>query len=129
MWRTPWVLLTSAFFHWKLAILVISQSADIDCILIHNLYFLNFFEFLKVVLINMVAILMMSTKLVILGLLKTKVFWNKGHDVIFSVYDVTSKMLSRFSNYIVEVVLWPKFGNSNIFMGEVIIISILQGFD
>ena len=77
----------------------------------------------------MVAILMMSTKLVILGLLKTKVFWNKGHDVIFSVYDVTSKMLSRFSNYIVEVVLWPKFGNSNIFMGEVIIISILQGFD
>ena len=47
----------------------------------HRLHFnalflilLTFFEFLKVVLINMVAILMMSVKLATLGLLKMKVF-------------------------------------------------------
>ena len=73
----------------------------------------------------MVAILMMSAKLATLGLLKIKVFWNKGYDVIISVHDVTNKILSRDSNYIVDVVMWPKFGNSSISMREVIITSIL----
>ena len=63
------------------------------------------------------------------GLLKITVFWNKGYDVIISVDDVTNKILSRDSNYIVDVVMWPKFGNSSISMREVIITSILQGFD
>ena len=69
----------------------------------------------------MVTILMMSAKMATLGLLKIKVFWNKGYDVIISVHDVTNKILSRDSNYIVDVVMWPKFGNSNISMREVII--------
>ena len=73
----------------------------------------------------MVTILMMSAKMATLGLLKIKVFWNKGYDVIISVHDVTNKILSRDSNYIVDVVMWPKFGNSSIFMKEVIIMSIL----
>ena len=60
-----------------------------------------------------------------LGLLKVKVFWNKGYDVIISVHDVTNKILSRDSNYIIDVVMWPKFGNSSISMREVIITSIL----
>ena len=77
----------------------------------------------------MVEFLMMSAKLATLGLLKIKVFWNKGYDVIISVHDVTNKILSRDSNYIVDVVMWPKFGNSSISMREVIIRSILQGFD
>ena len=68
---------------------------------------------------------MMSSKLATLGLLKRKVFWNKGYEVITSVYDVTNKVLSRESNYIVDVVMWPKFGNSNISRREVIITSIL----
>ena len=68
---------------------------------------------------------MMSSKLATLGLLKRKVFWNKGYDVITSVYDVTNKVLSRESNYTVDMVMWPKFGNSNISMREVIITSIL----
>ena len=59
------------------------------------------------------------------GLFETKVFWNKGYYVIFSVYDLTNKILSYESNYIVDVVMWTKFGNSNISMREVIIISIL----
>ena len=73
----------------------------------------------------MVTILMISAKKVTPGLLKVKVFWNKGYDVIISVHDVTNKILSRDSNYIVDVVMWPKFGNSSISMREVIITSSL----
>ena len=60
-----------------------------------------------------------------LGLLKIKVFWNKGHDVIIFVYDIINKNLSRESNYIVDLVMLPKFGNSSTSMREVIITSIL----
>ena len=37
------------------------------------------------------------------GVLKTKVFLNKGYDVIISADDVTNKILSRDSNDIVDV--------------------------
>ena len=50
----------------------------------------------------MVAVLMVSAKLSTLGLLKIKVFWNKGYDAIIFVHDVTDKILSREPNYIVE---------------------------
>ena len=73
----------------------------------------------------MVTILMMSAKMATPGLLKIKVFWNKGYDVIISVHDVTNKILSRDSNYIIDVVMWPKFGNCSISMRKVIITSIL----
>ena len=46
---------------------------------------------------------MMSAKMVTPGLLKITVFGNKGYDVIISVDDVTNKILSRDSNYIVDV--------------------------
>ena len=68
---------------------------------------------------------MMSAKMATLGLLKLKVFWNKGYGVIISVYDITNKILSRDSNYIVNVVMWPKFGNSSISMREVVVTLIL----
>ena len=71
----------------------------------------------------------MSAKMVTLGLLKKKVFWNKKYDVIIYFWDVTYQILSRDSNYIVDVVMWPKFGDSNIYMREVIITSTLKGFD
>ena len=67
----------------------------------------------------------MSAKLATPGLLKIMVFWNKGYDVIIPVDDVTNKVLSRGSNYIVDVFMWPKFGSSNISMREVITSSIL----
>ena len=57
------------------------------------------FESLKVVLIKMVATLMMSGKLATPGFLKIKVFSKKGCDVIISVHDVTSKILSSDSNF------------------------------
>ena len=72
-----------------------------------------------------ITILMMSTKMATLGLLKTKVYWNKGYGVIIFVHDVTNKILSSDSVYIIDVFMWPKFGNSSISMREVIIISIL----
>ena len=71
------------------------------------------------VLINMAAIFMMSANFATLA------FWTKRYQVITSVHDVTNKFLSRDSNYTVDVVMWPKFDNSSIFMREVIIISIL----
>ena len=55
------------------------------------------------------------------GLLKIKILWNKGDGVKISVYEVTNKILSRDSNHIVDVVMWPKLGNSSISMREVII--------
>ena len=39
--------------------------------------------------------------------------------------DVTNKILSPDSNYIVDLFMWPKFGNSSIFMRDVIKTSIL----
>ena len=60
---------------------------------------------------------------------KTTVFWKKGYDVIIPVYGITSKLLSSDSNYIVDVVMWSKSGNSSISMREIIITSILKKFD
>ena len=58
------------------------------------------------------------------GLLKVAIFWNKGYDVITNFDDVTNKIFSRDSNYIVDVFMWPKIGNSSISMREVIPTSI-----
>ena len=85
----------------------------------------TFLESLKIVLIKKVATFIMPAKMATPDLLKITVFWNKGYDVIIYVQDVTSKILSRDSNFSVDVVMWPKLGNSNIFMREIIIISIL----
>ena len=47
-----------------------------------------------------------------LGLLKIKLFGNKSYDVIISAHDFTNKILSRDSNYIINLVMRPTFGNS-----------------
>ena len=54
----------------------------------------------------MVKNLMMSGKMATPGFLKIKVFWNKRYYVIYYVYDVTNKILSHESNYIVDGVMW-----------------------
>ena len=89
------------------------------------LILLKFLESLKIVLINLVTILMISAKMASPCLLKIKVFWNKSYEVIASVHNVTTKILSRDLNYIVDVAMWPTFGNSSISMREVIITLIL----
>ena len=55
------------------------------------------------VLINMVTIFM-SAKMVTPGLCKIKVFLRKVYDVITFDTDVANEILSRGSNYIVNVV-------------------------
>ena len=59
------------------------------------------------------------------GFLKIMVFSDKRYDVMISVDDVTNKVLSRDSIYIVDVFMWPKFGNFSISMRKVIKTSIL----
>ena len=71
------------------------------------------------------TILMMPAKMTTLGLLRIKVLWNKGYDVIISVYGVSNQILSVESNYTVNLVMWRKFGNSSTSMREVIFTSIL----
>ena len=68
---------------------------------------------------------MMSGKMATPVLLKITVFWNKGYDFIISVDHVTNKILSRDSNHIVDVFMWPKFANCSISMRKVLTTSIL----
>ena len=93
------------------------------------LILLTFLEFLKIVLIEKVTVLMMSAKMATQALPKIKIFWNKGYDVMIYVYDVTNQILSCDLNFIIDLVMWPKFHNSSISMREVTIISILLEFD
>ena len=58
-------------------------------------------------------------------LLKIKILWNKVYDVTIFVNDVSNKILSCNPNYIVDLVMWSKFGNSSISKREVVITSIL----
>ena len=73
----------------------------------------------------MVKILMMSAKVAMPGLRKINIFKKKDSDVMIVEYDVINEVLSRDSNYIVNVVMWPKFDNCSISMREVITTSIL----
>ena len=59
----------------------------------------------QIVLINMITILIMLAKMATPGLLKIKVLLNKDDNVIVSVHDVTNKILSRDSNYIIDMAM------------------------
>ena len=85
----------------------------------------NSFNFSWVFKGSLITILMMSAKMATPGLLKTKIFWKKDYDVLTSAHDVISPILSRVSNYNVNVVMRPKFGNFSISVREVMINSIL----
>ena len=54
----------------------------------------------KIVLIDIVTILMMSAKMATLSILKIKVFWNKGYDVI--ILSMTS--LTKFY-HVTQIIL------------------------
>ena len=68
---------------------------------------------------------MMLAKMANPGLLKIKFFWYVGHGDIISLHDVTNKISSHNSNFILDVITWPKFDNLGITMREVIITLIL----
>ena len=71
----------------------------------------------------------MSAKLTTLGVFKRKILWNKIYDILISVYDVTNKVLSRGSNYIVDMAMRLKFANFSISMRQGTMKWILQRFD
>ena len=89
------------------------------------LIILTFFESKKVLLINMIAALMMSAKLVTLSVLEIKIFWNYDYDVIISVHDVTNKNFIMWLNLNCICGHVTKVGNSDISMREVMVTSIL----
>ena len=68
---------------------------------------------------------MMPVKMATSDLLKVKVFWIIGYDVITPVHDVTNKILLCDSDDNANAVMSRKFGNSSISVREVIITSIL----
>ena len=68
---------------------------------------------------------MITTEMASPGPLKIMVLLNKGYDVIISVNDATNRILWDDSNYIVDVFMWTKFGNSSISMREAITTSTL----
>ena len=87
-------ILILIIFLQKQTIFVIWKNKEKKCILIHNSCFcFTFIEFLNLVLINVIAIVMMLTKLTAPGLLKTNLFWKKGCDVIISAHNFTIKIL------------------------------------
>ena len=68
----------------------------------------------------MIIILMMSAKMVTLGLLKIKVFRNKGYEVIISIHDVTNIIFwGRWS--------WFKFKNLGLALGMTFYTSVAKG--
>ena len=67
----------------------------------------------------------MSAKMTTPDFLKIIAFWNKGYDVIIIVANVTNKILSYGSTYVVDIFMWPKFGNSSAAIREAITSSIL----
>ena len=89
----PLISADISVFHRKSGNFVISRNRDKDCILAQNSsFFLNSLESLNIFLINLVIILMMSTKMVTPCLLKITVFSNNDYGVIIHVDDVTSKI-------------------------------------
>ena len=101
-----------SIFHRKWAKFAISEKTNIDCILAHNSLdfswvFKDFFDKHGYNLHDV-----------------TKIGYSIGNAIVPD-FDVTNKIFSRDFNYIVDVVMWPKFGSSNISVKEVIITSIL----
>ena len=63
------------FFHWKSANVVISENANIDCILAHHFYFFwLFLSLYRIFFINTVPVLIMSAKVTTPRLLRIQIF-------------------------------------------------------
>ena len=76
-------------FHHELTIIVVQGKKDRDY---NNLWFFRILLSLKVVLINIIAILMISTKLASSGYRERKVFWSKGPYIKIFVLVFTNKI-------------------------------------
>ena len=119
-WHASWVLLT--FFPQKSSNFAVSRNIDIDWFIISNCF--NFFLLIKDYFNRHCYNFGDVRKNTYSRSLKIKVFWNKGYGVITYVHNVTNKFLLCDWNYIVDISMWPKFGNSNISITDFIITSI-----
>ena len=91
-WNSPWVLLTSAFLHWKLANFSISRNTDVDCI--------RYIISDSLVFKDMVTILIMPAKMATLCLVKIKVFQITHCDIIvFCPWHAQQNFITRLNLY------------------------------
>ena len=74
----------------------------------------------------MTAIFTIPAKLAASSLNEINVFCNKSYDVVNSVHDITSKILSSDSNFVVDVIMWPKLGKSSSFTRIINIASLYK---
>ena len=79
-------------------------------------------DYLKVSLLRKSCNFDDATKFGSLCVCKIKLFWNKIYNVKTSYHDANNKILSRESNYIIDVAMWPKIGKYNILKRKFIII-------
>ena len=98
-----------SIFYRKSANCTISKNTDIVAFwyITSNSFNFNLFESLKFALIKMVTFLMISAK----AFLKLRYLEIKDMSVITYVHGVTNKILSHDSNYFVDIIMCPKFGN------------------
>ena len=69
---------------------------------------------------------MTPAKMATPGLSKITVFWNKVMTSYFLSMTSPTQFSWHDSDYIVDVFMWPKFGNSSISMREVITTSLYK---
>ena len=106
IYNHPWGSADINIFHQKLAIFLIIGSKDKNCILINNCDSSD------------------SSRVLITTLAPRALFseLKEAYDVIISVHVFANKILSCYSSYIVDMIMWSKFGISGIFIREVIIL-------
>ena len=83
-WHTPWVLLTSGFFHQKSANFAISRNTDTECIVFIIFNSFNFFWVFKDCFNKHGYDFDDVRKMATPGLLKIKVFWDR----VYGVYNL-----------------------------------------
>ena len=126
MQHTSFILLTSAFFHWKFRNFCYMGKYRSKLYL--NTYFSFFYCYWVFKGFSNQHDCKSDdiSKLATPGLLKAEVYWKLR---IISAHDVINKISSLGSNSIEVVLMWPKCATSSIYITEVIITATLQGLD
>ena len=116
----------NTFSQKKIQFCLIKKQIYRFCFGIQFLILLIFFEFSKIVLINMVAVLMMPAKMATLGLRKIKATWNKDYDVIIHSKTLPTNFFQIFQFFYFHLTRkitffegwsWFKFNNLRLVLG------------
>ena len=90
------------------------------------LTFISWFQYSFV--FDLIAILTRTARTDTPGLLKIILSWKNVNDVIISIHEVINKTSLYDANYIVDMVVKPKFGDTSISMTEISKISVFKIF-